>query len=144
MNLLVLVAVVGFGIGLIVLLVHLTGGSRPTPIDDKGAARDRFAEDYPDDGVRHCVLSADGFDALLALEGGDVGLVHAVGSKALTRRYSHAEFAAMIELQDSRSILLRTGEMTLPPLTIRFADAEARAEAMAALGLSVVPVSKAA
>jgi len=115
-----------------------------TPIDDRAAARNRFAEDYPDAAVRHCALGADGFDALLALEGGDVGLVHAMGTKALTRRYTHEELAAMIELRDSRSILLRAGEMTLPPVVIRFSDAATRAEALAALGLSAVPVSKAA
>jgi hypothetical protein len=91
----VLVAIVGVGIALVVLVVHLTGGSRIAEIAGKGAAVERFRIDFPDVEVIRCIISSDRRDAVLELSDGHVGLVHAIGSNYLTRFVNRGEMAAM-------------------------------------------------
>lgn len=140
MSLAFLVILVVLGIGLVIGLVHLTGGSRQAVIGDEVAAVTRFQEDHEDAQIVRCFLAADRFDALLILADGDVGFVHAFGSKALTRRFSRAELADMIEMEGGTSIALKTGELALPRYVIHFADQATRAEVMAALGLAAAPL----
>lgn len=144
MDLLVLVAIVGFGIGLIVLLVHWTGGSQRPALGDAGQVAARFRIDFPDAEIVRCFESADGYEALLLLADGSLGLVHTIGSKSLTRHYKREEFATMIRIRDDASLAFDPHEMTLPRLVIRFGTSETRAEVMAALGLAMPPVSEAA
>lgn len=144
MSLPVLIGVVAAGIALIVVLVHLTGGSERAPLGTAEEVTERFRIDFPDAEVERCFESADGYEALLVLADGGLGLVHTVGSKSLTRHYKREALATMISVKDDASLAFDAHEMTLPPVVIRFADARTRAEAMAALGLAAVPVSKAA
>ena len=144
MSLLVLVAIVGFGIGLIVLLVHLTGGSQRPQLGDPDQVAERFRIDFADADIVRCFESADGYEALLLLADGSLGLVHTIGSKSLTRHYKRDEFATMISARDDASLTFDGHEMTLPPITIRFDTADARGQVMAALGLAPSPVSEAA
>ena len=144
MSLLVLVAIVGFGIGLIVLLVHLTGGSQRPELGDAGEVAARFQIDFPDAEVVGCFESADGYEALLVLADGSLGLVHTIGSKSLTRHYKREEFATMISVRDDAALAFDAHEMTLPPIVIRFAGPDVRTEVMAALRLATLPVSEAA
>ncbi|MBO6640526.1 MAG: hypothetical protein JJ920_20930 [Roseitalea sp.] len=144
MSLPVLVAIVGFGIGLIVLLVHLSGGSQRVKLGTDAQVAERFRIDFPDSEVARCFESADGFDALLILTDGSLGLVHTVGSKSLTRHYKRDEFATMISVKDEVSLAFDAHEMTLPRITIAFGSPQTRADIMAALGLATLPVSEAA
>ena len=144
MGLLVLVGIVGFGIALIVLLVHWAGGSRRPVLGTPDQVAERYRIDFPDAEIVRCLESADGYEALLVLADGGLGLVHAIGSKSLTRHYRRDAFAAMIGVHDDASLAFDPHEMTLPPLVIRFETPERRAEAMAALGLAAPPVLEAA
>lgn len=144
MSLPVLVVIVGSGIGLIVLLVHLSGGSQRLPLGSADQVAERFRIDFPDAEVERCFESADGCEALLLLADGSLGLVHTVGSKSLTRHYKREEFATMISVKDEMSLAFDAHEMTLPRITITFDSPQTRADVMAALGLETEPASEAA
>jgi hypothetical protein len=144
MSLPLLVAIVGFGIGLIVLLVHLSGGSQRVALGSADQVAERFRIDFPDAEVERCFESADGYEALLVLADGSLGLVHTVGAKSLTRHYEREEFATMISMKDEASLAFDAHEMTLPRIVIAFDGLQTRADAMAALGLATLRVSEAA
>lgn len=120
----ILVAVVGGGIVLVVLVVHLTGGSQLADIADAGVAQDRFAIDYPEAAVLRCILSEDRRDAVLELADGHVGLVHAIGSKFLTRFVSRGEMTALANARETGAVDLNTGDITWPRARLHFADDE--------------------
>jgi hypothetical protein len=120
----VLVAIVGVGIALVVLVVHLTGGSRIAEIAGKGAAVERFRIDFPDVEVIRCIISSDRRDAVLELSDGHVGLVHAIGSKYLTRFVNRGEMAAMPSAKEEGVVDLYTGDITWPRAHMHFADNE--------------------
>ncbi|MCI5073779.1 hypothetical protein [Oricola sp.] len=120
----VLVAVVASGIAVIVLVVHLTGGSRVAEIADERAALERFAIDYPDVDVTRCILSQDRCDAVLELDDGHVGLVHAIGSKYLTRFVNRGEMSATTSSSEAGAVELNTGDITWPRARLHFADDE--------------------
>ena len=120
----ILVAVVGCGIALVVLVVHLTGGSSIAEIADEQAARDSFALDYPESVVAQCILSSDRRDAVLELSDGHVGLVHAFGSKFLTRFVNRGEMAAVVSGSEEGAVDLNTGDITWPRAQLHFAGAE--------------------
>lgn len=118
----VLVAVVAGGIALVVLLVHLTGGSRMAVIEGEEQARDRFAIDYPEAETTRCILSADRRDAVLELADGHVGLVHAIGSNYLTRFVTRGEMAAHVGDADTGVVNLLTHDLTWPRAHMTFED----------------------
>lgn len=121
MPLTVLVAVVTGGVALIVLLVHLTGGSKGAEIESEETAFARFAIDYPEAKPVRCIVSSDRRDAVLELADGHVGLVHAIGSKYLTRLVNRGEMAARPGA-DSAGVDLSTGDITWPRAKMHFAD----------------------
>ena len=118
----VLVAIVTVGIALIVLVVHLTGGSRPALIDGEEMAGTRFSVDYPEAVVQRCIVSSDRRDAVLELADGHVGLVHAIGSKYLTRLVNRGEMAASANRTEPGVVDLDTGDITWPRARLHFAD----------------------
>jgi hypothetical protein len=118
----VLVAVVAGGIALVVLLVHLTGGSRMAVIEGEEQARDRFAVDYPEAETTRCILSADCRDAVLQLADGHVGLVHAIGSNYLTRLVTCGEMAAHVGEAETGVVDLLTHDLTWPRAQMTFED----------------------
>jgi hypothetical protein len=118
------VAVVAVGIALVVLAVHLSGGSRVAEIADADAALDRFRIDYPEVEALRCILSSDRRDAVLELADGHVGLVHAIGSKYLTRFVTRGEMAAVASATEDGGVDLNTGDITWPRAHMRFADSE--------------------
>lgn len=134
----ILVAVVAGGIALIVLAVHLTGGSRPAEIAGETEATDRFAVDYPEAVVLRCILSADRRDAVLEIADGHAGLVHAIGSKYLTRFVGRGEMTARRSEAEPGAVDLDTRDITWPRARLRFSDA-ATAEAVAALFAPTTP-----
>lgn len=110
MNLVVLVAMVVVGVSMVVLLVHVTGGSRRARLADADAARQRFLTDHPDLPVGAVVLTADGDAAFLALDGRLFGLVQAVGSHFLTRLLDGGAMARIA--RDGASIELALADFT--------------------------------
>jgi len=123
-----LVAIVAGGIALVVLLVHLTGGSQLAAIEGEGQARDRFAIDYPEAEVARCFLSADRRDAVLELADSHVGLVHAIGSNYLTRFVSRGEMTAEVNVSETGAVNLLTRDMTWPRAHMTFQDNETARE----------------
>lgn len=91
MSLPFLVALVVGGISLIVLLIHLTGGTRDATLSDARAAMARFAADFPEETVEDTTLTADGRSAFLALSDGRTGIVQAFGDRFLTRIHAQGE-----------------------------------------------------
>lgn len=119
-----LVAIVAGGIALVVLLVHLTGGSRVAAIEGEEQARARFAIDYPEVETVRCILSADRRDAVLELADGHVGLVHAIGSNYLTRFVSRGEMTAQVSDTETGVVNLMTRDLTWPRAHMIFDDDE--------------------
>lgn len=118
-----LVAIVVLGISLVVLAVHLTGGSRLAEIASLEEAMERFAIDYPDARMAHGFVSADRRDAVLELTDGHAGLVHVVGRNYLTRVVARGEMAARV--RDGGGVVdLDTGDLTWPRAHMTFNDAE--------------------
>lgn len=85
MSLTLLVIIVVAGIAAVVIAVHLTGGSARAQLDGQEAARKRFAEDFPDLVPASVWLTKDRCAAILSLNGGRIGIIHALGGKFLTR-----------------------------------------------------------
>lgn len=126
MSLALLAVMVVFGVSGVVLLVHLTGGSKPALLADEAAAQARFATDYPDIPVRSVHLTAAREAAFLALGDGRVGIVKAVGGKFLTRVVSARDLAGAPRTNGT-TILLRIRDFTWPGGVFTFAvDGEAR------------------
>jgi len=123
MSLTLLVAMVVVGVSGVVLIVHLTGGSRPARLADETAARARFALDFPDLDVRAVHPTAEGDAAFLALGDGRVGIVQAVGSKFLTRVIAARDLAGAPRTTNA-TVMLRLRDFTWPGGVFTFAGAE--------------------
>ena len=122
MSLTVLVLVVVAGIATIILAVHLTGGSRTNEFTVPQTAKERFAVDFPEAEILTCHLTADHHDAVLELKDGHVGLVHAIGSMALTRFVAAGEMQARVNEADPSAMDLKTGDLTWPRAHFAFDD----------------------
>lgn len=133
MSLALLAVMVVVGVSGVVLLVHLTGGSKPARLAGEAAALARFAADYPDLDVRSVHLTAGRDAAFLALGDGRVGIVQAVGGKFLTRVVSGSDLAGAPRASGA-TIMLRIRDLTWPGGIFTFAaDGDARTvEAMLA------------
>lgn len=93
MSLTVLVVVVFAGISLVVLAVHLSGGSNPARIESKQAAVERLVTDFEEETAEDVHITRDSRTAFLLLRSGMVGIVHGVGDMFLTRCLSPGEIA---------------------------------------------------
>lgn len=129
MPLTVLVPVVFVGIALVVLLVHLTGGSKAEPFDDARDLRAAFLRDYSHLTVRDMVVADNGGEAVLALEEGGVGLVHRMGRGSATR-WLGREYAFTAEAVDDHALHIRVKDLGMAPIVMRFASSDERARAM--------------
>ncbi len=140
MSLGLLVIMVVAGIGAIVAAVHMTGGSVRAELSGDEAARRRFAEDFPDLVAASVWLTKDRRAAILGLEDGQVGIVHALGGKFLTRLVIAGDLVGTSRASnDTVSVCLR--DFTWRGGVFRFAGAEeARAVAAAFAGLRKVPL----
>ncbi|WP_421849160.1 hypothetical protein [Oricola sp.] len=123
MSLPVLVLVVVAGITLIILAVHLSGGTKTSEFDAASVAIERFAVDFPETETVKCHLTRDRHDAILELADGHIGLVHAVGSNALTRFVAAGEMSAWQSADNASSVEIRTGDLTWPRAQFHFDDA---------------------
>ena len=134
MSLPVLVGVVAFGIALVVYLVHINGGSVRLVMADEVEARALFAADHEDADVLRVILTADGHDAVVVLADGGTGLVHGMGSKAVTRRLPGSDGLDATEGGDDTSVAIRFHDVAMADLHLKFADRAARDAAIAAIG----------
>lgn len=127
MSLGLLVTMVVIGVSSVVLIVHLTGGSRRARLDGEAAARARFAIDFPEAVVAAVHLTRDGDAAFLALEDGRAGIVAAIGDRFLTRVVGAGDMAD--EPRASGAVLtLRLRDFTWKGGAFTFAgESEARA-----------------
>ena len=120
MSLPLLAAMVAGGVGLIVALIHFTGGSRVAELADADAARTRFLQDFPAEAPRAIFLSSDRHAAFLDLGRGRVGLVHAVGGRFLTRLLRPADLASL--RRSDAVVQLRLADFTFAGGSYTFAD----------------------
>jgi hypothetical protein len=118
----ILVAVVGIGIAAIVIAVHLMGGTAVAEFTSSDEAIDRFRIDYPETNVVACHISRNRRDAVLELADGHVGLVHAIGSKYLTRSIRGGEMAA--RSTETGTVEIDTHDITWPRARMEFEDQE--------------------
>ena len=124
MSLPVLVAIVAVGIAVIVLAIHLTGGSKVALIESEAQAKARFAEDFADQHVSAVHLTADRHSAFLELGRDRTGLVHSIGARFLTRLLLPSDIASCRRAGDS-ALLLRTADITFSGGNFQFADSAA-------------------
>lgn len=95
MSLPILVAMVVIGITAAVLAVHLTGGSVKAKLARPDEARNRFAEDFPEEAVLAIHLTSDAETAFLELGDERMGIVQVFGDKFLTRIVSYKDIAGI-------------------------------------------------
>jgi hypothetical protein len=81
----ILGAMVVVGLAVAILAVRFSGLSKPARIGTADQAMERFRQDYPDETVSDCRLTANRDAAFLRLTSGGVGLVTAFGAKYVTR-----------------------------------------------------------
>lgn len=120
----ILGALVVLGIGGLVLLVHLLGGSKRLSYEDDAAAREALLTDYPHARIRQTVLTDDQRAALFELAEG-VGFAAPFGEGRLTRVMGPDDVSGVDDDPDGLTIRLK--DYTAPRLTVRLANAEARA-----------------
>ncbi|HRP78458.1 MAG TPA: hypothetical protein PL183_05060 [Aquamicrobium sp.] len=124
MSLTLLVAMVVAGVSGVVLVVHLTGGSRRARLEDEAAARARFGLDFPDLAVEAVHLTAAADAAFLALGDGRVGIVQAIGDRFLTRVVAARDLAGAPQVTGA-TLRLRLKDFTWKGGAFTFADEEA-------------------
>lgn len=142
MSLPVLAALVVVGVGMIVAAIHFTGGSRGASLDTPGAARERFAIDFPNLAIGRTHVTLDRRSAFLELADGRIGLVHAVGARFLTRLYGPMDVASLRRSGPS-AILIRFSDFTFPGARFEFENA-ADADRVAQLFSETIEGRKAA
>lgn len=131
MSLGLLVVMVVVGVSGVVLIVHLTGGSKRARLADEAAARARFGVDYPDCGVTAIHLTKEGDAAFLALDDGRIGIVAAIGDRFLTRLVAMHDLAGA-PCVSGAMLSLPLRDFTWPGGTFTFAG-EDEAQAVEAL-----------
>jgi hypothetical protein len=130
MSLPVLVVLVVVGIALSVAAVHFTGGSITATLANADQARDRFAEDFPDEKPETVRLTADRHSAFLELGPTRSGIVQSIGDCFLTRIVTPHDVLAL-EVEGS-AVSLRMDDFTWKGGKFAFAnEADAKAVAMA-------------
>lgn len=110
MSLPILVALVVGGISLIVLAIHLTGGTRNAALQTAAEAVARFTADFPEEIVSRAVIAGDGLSAFLELTGGRTGIVQSVGDRFLTRIEAPGD--VVVEKTAGSGLRLRTHEFS--------------------------------
>ncbi|MEN0064291.1 MAG: hypothetical protein AAGA48_19230 [Myxococcota bacterium] len=96
MGLETLLALVTFGIGIVMLVTHLLGGTRLDALDETRARRALIAE-RPDANVERCRLVQDGTGAVFWLSDGRIGVVIRVGDHPAVRIVEGHQVASLGE-----------------------------------------------
>jgi len=120
----ILGALVVLGIGGLVLLVHLLGGSKKLRYEDETAAAAALMADYPYVRIRQTVLADDQRAALFNLADG-VGFAAPFGKGRLTRVLGPDDVSGVEDGPDGLTIHLT--DYTAPRLTVKLTNAETRA-----------------
>lgn len=129
MSLPILVLAVVIGISVIVAAIHFSGGSRTATIASAEQAVSRFHDDFPGEAVGAVRLTVSADTAFLELDGGRVGLVHALGDRFLTRILTPGDVVSCRSSAERLSV--RLSDFTFGGGNFIFADA-AMADAVAA------------
>jgi hypothetical protein len=124
MSLPILVAMVVIGITAAVLAVHLTGGSAKARLAGADQARNRFAEDFPDEEVLAVRLTSDAETAFLQLRDERMGIVQVFGDKFLTRIVTPKDIAR-ISSSGQAVVSIGLHDFTWGGGEFRFADEDA-------------------
>jgi hypothetical protein len=114
-------ALVGFGVSLIVFLVHLSGGSRKALLESDTAVASRFADDFPLLKAGQIIRTQTGNAGFLLFNDGTTGLVHAVGDAYLTRHLTKASIKS--SSCSGENLHLRLDDFTFPAADYQFATA---------------------
>lgn len=126
----VLGALVVGGITLVVLLVHLFGGSRGARFETEAAARDALLADYPEADPGAAEMLDDGRGAVFAA-GRGAGLALAFGAGRLTRLFAPGDLTRVEDRVDG--LRLHTADFGAPNLFLPCADQDRRARIHALL-----------
>jgi hypothetical protein len=129
----VLVALVVVGITLVVVAVHLTGGSKVATIAGDDHARRLLREDFPDEVPDKVAITTDRMSAFLGLPGGRTGIVQSFGDGYFTRIAAPKDVAA-VTLRPPRTVSIRFRDFTWTGGHFTFADESAARAVAAALG----------
>lgn len=113
-------ALVGFGVTLIVFLVHLSGGSRKAILINNDMATGRYLIDFPLAEVQSVLRTTSGDAGFLLLSDGSTGLVHAVGDAFLTRHLTAGSIKSAQSVGPELSLAFN--DFTFPAATYAFAD----------------------
>ena len=100
----ILALLVTVGIGGIVLLVHLTGGSRAARLEDDAAVIDAWRADWQGDRPIETLRNEAGTAAMVALPGGEAGLVWSFGADTVSRRLYPGAIRALEPGADSLTV----------------------------------------
>jgi hypothetical protein len=114
-------ALVGFGVALIVFLVHLSGGSRKAVLDSDVAVSQRFKDDFPTLVADRIMRTASGDAGFLLFPDGSTGLVHALGDSFLTRHLTAGTVKSA--KVDGPKLSLRFADFSFPAAAYLFSDA---------------------
>lgn len=128
----ILALLVVLGVGGVVLAIHLTGGTVTAEITSSEAALLRFAEDFPDAIVEEVIVAKDRRSAILALEGDDCGVIHAIGDRFLTR-YLVVDDNPTAKTKDGVTISLRVDDISWRGSDFAFSSVEDSERALAIL-----------
>lgn len=120
----ILGALVVLGIGGLVLLVHMLGGSKKRLYEDEAAAAADLKQDYPQAQIRQTMLADDRKSALFTLSDG-VGFAARFGQGRLTR-VLHANDLKRVE-EGPDGLTIHLADYTAPRLLVRISSAQARA-----------------
>ncbi|MGO4833287.1 hypothetical protein AB4144_13525 [Rhizobiaceae sp. 2RAB30] len=133
MSLPVLVALVVVGIALVVVAVHLTGGSKIATILGDDHARQLLREDFPDELPGKVAITGDRMSAFLELPGGRTGIVQSFGDGYFTRIATPKDVAAAT-LRPPATVTIRFRDFTWTGGHFIFADENVARAIAATLG----------
>lgn len=120
MPLYILVPMILVGLPLVIGLVYLTTKREHQPALDETLAISRFKEDYPNCTISNVILSDDGANAFLLIEGEErIGLVAGVGKNYLTRMIGSENVRNLTDNDDQIELVL--DDFTLRRLSVKIA-----------------------
>ena len=115
------------GIGLILLVVWLTGGVRHARIADAEAARRQVALDWPEFRSEQVLLDRDGRAGLLIGAAGQyLAAVYAIGDRIASRLLAPADVRRCRLVQDDE-VALELADLGAARIALRLADGAAAA-----------------
>jgi hypothetical protein len=118
-----LLLLVVVGVSLVVGAVHLAGGSKISQLQDKNAALERFAFDFPDFTASKTLLALDHNVAVLTNDKSAIaGLVVVMGTHSLTRLLD-ADILNSVT-RSNKGLALGLSDMTLPIVDIVLSSEE--------------------